>query len=109
MIETIETTQNICDICRKYQSYEKCTGCGIDICPDCKKVFAKYYRHSIDVSGSGDAIYCDECQEALKANGDEKFDLYVKMDELITSYDSFIGKFRAEARKLEEEILKYGT
>lgn len=101
----------VCDICRVEESYKKCSGCGIDICPDCEddEDKVRHYRHSIHVTGSGDGLYCNECQEILRENKDEKFAAYSKMDQLITNHEKYMEAFRSEALKLEKEILKHGT
>ncbi len=62
----------ICDLCQEQDAsaYSKCMGCGKAICYDCKKTRAKEYNHAVYFQGSGDGLYCLECDKRLIGTGD---------------------------------------
>jgi len=67
--QTVSLSQ--CDFCGAAMQYmDSCNGCGKDICYECEKVNAFKYPHGVFVGGSGDGLYCKDCDERLGNAGD---------------------------------------
>lgn len=70
----VEEEKHLCDVCKKNEAYSwtACLGCGKDICYECRKIHAKEYTHATWASGSGDGVYCNQCDERLRKDGTDK-------------------------------------
>ncbi len=98
--------QSFCDICGKEASgYQSCAVCGKEFCYECVKVEAVEYKHGVYFSGSGDGLYCLQCDSDASKNGDTLHLAYRKIQAL--KHESIgIGKDFDLRRTEAEAILK---
>jgi len=102
MKKIVSIEQDFCDICGKESnSWALCMGCKMNICYDCQKTHAKKYRHGINVSGSGDGMYCLECAKM----DTPKLRAYKKIEALRQEADAFYEDFKNRS-KIAEKILE---
>ena len=74
---------SFCDICGKESSgYQTCRECGKDFCYDCMNTDAISYQHGVSFSGSGDGLYCLDCDAKLRQSGDKLHAAYRKIQVL---------------------------
>jgi hypothetical protein len=98
MKKSVQKEEISCDICGAPNCYNKCLGCGKDICWECKdKGRAVEYKHAVNFSGSGDGTYCHECDKRLAESGDA----------LHAAYRA-IATIRQESKSIYESLSKRG-
>ena len=105
MIKQVLISQHFCDVCEK-ESYQwsLCTNCGKNICHNCQPANAKNYTHSVWTSGSGDGMYCLECDAELAKNGNKLHAAYRLIQSLRNESNGFYADFKDRADKAEETI-----
>ena len=105
MIKQTIVAQHFCDVCGKESSaWALCVHCGKNICYDCKPSNAKEYTHSVWASGSGDGMYCLECDAELSKNGNKLHAAYRLIKSLKNESNGFYADFKARADKAEQTI-----
>jgi len=104
MKKLVEIEQTICDICGKREAYYKCNGCGIDICYECIEVHAVKYSHSLYCSGSGDGLYCNDCNEKLSKSDDKLYKAYVKIQMLKNEAKGWSEDFNQRSKLAEAKL-----
>ena len=103
MKREITREQDFCDICGKESmSWSVCMGCKKNICYDCQKTHAKKYRHGVNISGSGDGLYCLECDSKIDT---PKLRAYRQIEALRQEADAFYEDFKNRS-KIAEKILE---
>lgn len=108
MKRTVTVEQILCDVCQKNEAYKwnACLNCGKHICYDCRKLNAHEYRHGVNVGGSGDGIYCNDCDAALtKAATDPLHNAYRAIYALRNEAAGFYADFD-KRRVVAEDALK---
>jgi hypothetical protein len=97
--------RTFCDICGKEASgYQKCIICGKEFCYDCTKIAAIEYEHGVHFSGSGDGLYCHECDKKALENGDKLHLAYLKIAALRNEAAGYWADFEKRTKKAEEEL-----
>lgn len=73
MKRVVSVEQTLCDVCQKNEAHPwaACLKCGKMICYDCRTLNAHEYAHGVNVGGSGDGIYCNECDATLTKTGND--------------------------------------
>lgn len=105
MKKQVTVDQCFCDFCGKEASgYSKCLSCGKDVCYDCQKTKVKEYRHAINVMGSGDGLYCLECNDKLLGNGDKLHSAYCKIESLRNEAKAWSEDFRKRSSDAENAL-----
>lgn len=105
VMETIEVTK--CDFCGE-SSWDSCLGCGKDICYDCygeKRDKAVRYFHGCHVQGSGDGIYCKECDQ--KMADDPLHAAYVQIKNLRDESERFYKDWDKRRKAAEAECARH--
>ena len=107
MKKNVEVEHYFCDVCKKdcgpYLHY-KCLRCEKTFCYDCMKNNATEYKHGVHFSGSGDGLYCNECNLILYANGDELHGAYLKIAQLRSEEEGWWLNFKKRVEKAEGEL-----
>lgn len=106
MKQRVTVEQVKCDFCGKEADWSKCLGCGIDICYDCRKTKAKEYPHAVYFSGSGDGIYCAECDARLRKSGDKLHAAYLSIERLRNEQEGWYADFKKRMDKAEADLKK---
>ena len=101
----IEIEINICDFCEVEEAYQSCDNCGKYVCDDCFDDNVKSYRHSTHFLGSGDGLYCNECQKELKETKDEKFLLFLELEKVIDNFLLNKKSLEEKAREIEDKLI----
>ena len=72
MKKKIVETQDVCDFCQKDGAiaWDKCLGCGLDICSSCKESDGIEYKHAVYFMGTYDGFYCAACDKEAERIGD---------------------------------------
>jgi hypothetical protein len=106
MKRTQTTEVEICDFCEEQQasSHTKCMGCGKAICYDCRKTRAKEYNHAVYFQGSGDGLYCLECDKRLTATGDPLHAAYRVIGYLRDESKAWGEAFKVKIDKAEANL-----
>lgn len=96
--------ERVCDICEKWR-YDSCLGCGVDHCYDHREKLGVVYGYSVYRQGYGDGYYCHECDERLRASGDDPLHIaYLEMQVLIEKQVAFYEVFKEKEKKLSLHI-----
>jgi len=96
-----------CDVCGKEASgYQECIVCGKEFCYDCREIAAIKYNHGVCFSGSGDALYCHECDKKALENGDKLHSAYRRIAALWNESAGYWADFEKRTKKAEEELKK---
>jgi len=105
MKKEVMVEKTFCDVCGKEASgYQKCMSCGKDLCYDCYKTSAVGYTHGVHFGGSGDGIYCLECDEKLLKSGDKLHAAYRVIKSLRNEVSGFYADFEKRAKEAEERL-----
>lgn len=101
-----EQVENVyCDFCEKRPApYSQCLGCGKDICYECKKLYAQEYSHGVNVGGSGDGVYCNECDLRLRKTGDKLHEAYLAIRSLRDEQAGFYESLRSRQTLAEAKL-----
>lgn len=102
------TTRHFCDFCGQ-SSYNKCLGCGKDICWRCGEegILAKKYPHAVHFSGSEDGVYCNECDRKLTDKPVNALHVaYRKIQALRDEYKGWYQAFDKKATEAEQQLKK---
>jgi hypothetical protein len=97
--------QPYCDYCGK-SSWEHCLWCGKDICWECQKMVAKEYKHAVHFSGSGDGLYCRECDSMAREASDPLNAAYRVIDALRHEEEGWWADFKKRSDNAEAELAK---
>jgi hypothetical protein len=94
-----------CDFCGAQESYmQACDNCGKDICYECKKRHAHIYAHAVHFSGSGDALYCNECDSKMFVIGDVRHAKFVAIERLRNEEKAYWEDFKVRAKSAEDAV-----
>jgi hypothetical protein len=101
-----QITVYVCEECGKAEdTYPHCcTECGKHFCWDCSKRLATDYQHSLHCSGSGDGLYCVDCEANLTANPTPLFTAYAAIKTLRQASKAYYAALEKKAAELEKEI-----
>ena len=106
MKQRVTVEQIKCDLCSKKEAWNKCLGCGIDICYDCRKMKVKEYSHAVYFGGSEDGIYCFECDARLRKSGDKLHAAYLVIERLRNEQNGWYANFKKRVDKAEIDLKK---
>ena len=107
MKKTIEKETHFCDSCGKEegQYIYTCDECGKELCFDCRKTQAKEYPHSVSCSGSGDGLYCVECDaKLLKAGTNKRHQAFRGIERLRLESRAFYEDFKNRCEVAEKLV-----
>jgi len=104
MKKLIEKETTLCDFCGAETWGSTCNGCSKDICYDCMGKHAVEYNHGVYFAGSGDGLYCHECDTALTTSGDPKLQAYKAIKALRAEEKGWHEDFRIRAEKAEAHL-----
>lgn len=105
MKKQVIVEQSFCDLCGKEASgYTCCLCCGKELCYDCRETAAKEYKHAVHLSGSGDSLYCLECDRKLRENGDKLHAAYRKIEALRHEEKGWYEDFRKRSDDAESKL-----
>ena len=106
MKKPVQVEQSFCDVCGKQSSgYCVCNYCGKEFCYDCEKTEAVNYAHAVSFSGSGDGLYCNECDQKLtKSKEDKKHNAYRVIASLDAERAGWYADFKKRLDKAEEAL-----
>ena len=106
MKKEITVLQSFCDVCGKEAGgYTVCLRCGKEFCYECKKTETVEYRYAISFSGSGDGLYCINCDAILiKTKADKKHMAYRRLAMLRAEYDGWRADFKDRSNKAENDL-----
>lgn len=106
MRKKVTEEQNCCDFCGKADCYEKCLGCGKDVCHDCQKKQGIEYRHGVYFSGSGDGFYCFPCDSVARQTKDPMHAAYLLIQRLRDELNGWSKDFRERQQAAEKALEK---
>lgn len=105
MKKQVTIEKAFCDVCDKEASgYQKCMICGKEFCYDCKELAAVEYKHGVHFSGSGDGLYCLDCDLKALRSGDKLHAAYRKIMALRNEAAGYYVDFEKRTKKAEEEF-----
>lgn len=105
MKREVTIIQDFCDFCNgESNAWNVCINCGKNICYDCRKVHAVEYRHAVWSSGSGDGLYCQECNRKLYVAGDKLHRSYLAIESLRNEMDGWNRSFSERAKEAETRL-----
>ena len=106
MKKAITKTVSVCDQCGTDEHvYTHCLRCGKEYCFECRKVHGTEYQHGVNVSGSGDGYYCNECNAILmNTKEDPLFNAYQLIQQLKREASGFYREFKKRQDHAEETI-----
>ena len=100
-IKTIEFDK--CDFCVSDEGcYNKCLGCGKDVCYDCCKTVGVRYESGVHSSGSGDGFYCHQCDQLPAKTPIHS--AYQEIRSLRMEGEGFYKDLRRRAEEVEERL-----
>lgn len=107
-LKKTEQIENVyCDFCEKNPApYSECMGCGKAICYECRKTNAQEYNHGVNVGGSGDGVYCNECDMRLRKTGDKLHAAYLAIRSLQNEQRGFYENFQMRSKTAEAVLAK---
>ena len=103
MKETVSVEQIKCDFCGE-DAWNGCLHCGKDICYECRKTHAKEYSHGVYVGGSGDGVYCNDCDNELKRGNNPLHAAYRKIEALKNEAKGFYAGFKVRSEEAERVL-----
>lgn len=107
MKKEVTVEKAFCDVCGKEASgYQKCIVCGKEFCYDCHKTAAIEYTAGVNFSGSGDGLYCLDCDEKALKSGDKLHAAYRTIKALKNEASGFYADFKRRREEAEEEVKK---
>lgn len=99
--------QVFCDVCgANTWDGNACQRCGKHFCYDCREAHCIEYSHAVHFSGSGDGLYCTDCDKELRETGDKKHQLYLKIKSLCDEAKGWNEDFMARCKTTEAELEK---
>lgn len=101
---TLQATINICDFCGSDTCYKSCDGCGKDICYNCRKNHAVEYSHAIFFSGSGDGLFCLQCDAAPPVTVKLLHSAFRQIADLQKERRAWEESFKLRANEAEEAL-----
>lgn len=104
MKKTVEKEVTICDFCEKDGAFYSCLKCGKDICYECRKIQAVEYSHAVYFQGSGDGLYCIECDSILRIDGDPLHRAYQVIQSLRNERNGFYADFQKRQEAAEAHL-----
>jgi hypothetical protein len=105
MKKPLTIQQSYCDFCgEKASGYQLCLSCGRDFCYDCARKHGVEYNHGVHCAGSGDGLYCLECDQKMREKGDRLHSAYVKIHILREQEKSFYEDFKTRCEAAENEL-----
>lgn len=105
MKEQVTVEKIKCDFCGK-EAWKHCLHCGKDICYECIGIDAKEYKHGIHVGGSGDGLYCNECDGSLKNSDNKIHAAYRKIEALRNEANGSYAEFEKRGKLAEKALEK---
>jgi len=105
MKKTIKKEVEICDFCKKLESWYKCQECGKAFCYDCFKSDGIQYPQGVYFSGK-DGHYCKPCDEKLQAKPTPVWTAYRTIVWLRVESESFQKQFDEKRKRAEEQLNK---
>lgn len=107
MKKEVIVLQSMCDFCGK-QSYQKCLGCGKDVCWECQKTEGIDFKHAVHFSGSGDGFYCQSCLSDPKVIETPLLKAYKKIWSLRKESEIWWKEFdeRTKAAEIKLQLLR---
>ena len=107
MKKTEQVETEYCDFCEANPArYNHCFRCDKAICYDCRKTQAHEYSHGINVGGSGDGLYCNECDGVLRKSGaDPLHRAYLVVESLKNEQRGFYEHFEVRRSAAEKAVL----
>ena len=103
MKKTVSVEQIKCDFCGE-EAWSGCLQCGKDICYECRKTHAKEYSHGVNVGGSGDGTYCNDCDDKLRKTNDPLHAAYRKIEALKNEANGFYANFKVRQDEAEKAL-----
>lgn len=99
-------TVDVCDVCQKEEVYrdDHCFGCGKAICWTCQDKAGVKYPHSINCRGSGDGLYCLECNVTMA--GTPLHQAYVAIRSLTHESEGFYASWKKRVDAAEKEAAR---
>ncbi len=104
MEKTVTKEEFVCDFCQTESSYEKCLGCGKDVCWKCRKTAGIDFKHSVCMSGSGDGFFCHSCLIDPPKHILPKFHAYLKIYYLRREMEAWSKHFEIRSQEAEREL-----
>ena len=102
MKKVIKKTVEICDVCKKLESWYKCNICGKAFCYDCKGGLVEYSQ-GVYFSGK-DGRYCKECDAKMQKNPTPVWTAYRVIFHLRAENDSFYKQFDEKRKQAEARL-----
>lgn len=110
MKKSVTEERTVCDFCKVNDAaYSKCTGCGKDICYECKTIHAISYDHAVYFQGSGDGLYCVECDRRLRAAQDPLHMAYEHVKALRNEMVGWGENFKKRSDAAEAKLKRLQT
>ena len=86
--------------------YDKCLGCGKDVCYECKKAEGNEFYHSVHCGGSGDGFYCIICLGNPKIIKTSLYQAYLTIQRLRNEEKVWYDDFRIRCENAEKDLKK---
>ena len=106
MKKSVTVEKLYCDVCgAESNEWNSCMICGKVFCYDCRKTQMKEYKHGVYYSGSGDGLYCNDCDRDLILSGDdEKHNAFRKIDDLRNELKEWDADFTIRIKEAEAHL-----
>jgi len=105
MKKQITVEQSFCDVCGKEATgHDNCDVCGKEFCRECIDAETIRYSHGVHCSGSGDGVYCHECDQKMRNNGDKLHTAYRKIAALRNELLGWSQDFDKRKKQAESEV-----
>jgi len=104
MKKNVMIEQTFCDVCGAEAGMNTCLKCGKEFCYKCKKTHAMEYGHSVNFTGSGDGLYCNECDEKCRLEGDRVHSAYMLIKALRNESIGWHSDFQKRADAAEAQL-----
>lgn len=106
MKKTVTSEVTCCDVCEEHAlESDACLRCGKVLCWEHQKTLAREYSHGVHFHGSGDGVYCNECDVILgEAGTDELHKAYRAIANLRDEATAWSTDFRARTVDAERHL-----
>ena len=96
----------MCDFCGNDNCvFDTCLGCGKDVCTECiGSGKAVEYNHAVYFRGSGDAVYCSECDKHAACTILHR--AYSEIARLREEHDEWYEDFKIRSNAAEAQLNK---